>query len=370
MKLPLLENRKDALEKCVYCPKLCRAACPVSNAEPNEAITPWGKMSAAWFMAQGHMELSRETAEAAWACTGCLACRDRCDHKNPVADTLLDTRAELFERNLEPTEVRATRERAEARHAEVKAGLARIAARTPSAQRGGRPRVKLLLGCGYARFAEGEGARAVRVLSALTGSDVSLVDACCGYSALAAGDRGAFARDATTLNAAVAGADRLVVLDPGCAKTLLQDYPKIGAPAPTVELFIDVAHAALEKIPAAKAPDGPSPRYHDPCSLGRGLGRYQEPRALLERVLGAPPREFDRTREAADCSGGGSLLPVTRPATSRAAAEIRKGEHDALGGGEVVTACASSLHRFRKSGFAAEDLVTYLARALQLPDDE
>lgn len=370
MKLPLLENRRDALEKCVYCPKLCRAACPVSNAEPNEAITPWGKMSAAWFLGQGHLELSRETAAAAWACSGCLACRDRCDHKNPVADTLLDARAELFERGVEPAEVRRVSERAAARRAEVQGGLADIASRTPSAQRGGRPRVKLLLGCGYARLATAEGARAVRVLSALTGCDVSLVDACCGYSSLAAGDRGAFAREATTLNAAVAGSERLIVLDPGCAKTLLQDYPKVGAPAPTVELFVDVAHAALEKIPAAKAAVGPSARYHDPCSLGRGLGRYQEPRALLERVLGAPPREFDRAREAADCSGGGGLLPVSRPDASRGAADIRKGEHDALGGGEVVTACAASLHRFRTRGVAAEDLVTYLARALQLPDDE
>ena len=46
--LPVLEPRRDALEKCVFCPKLCRSACPVSNAEPRETITPWGKMSMAW----------------------------------------------------------------------------------------------------------------------------------------------------------------------------------------------------------------------------------------------------------------------------------------------------------------------------------
>ena len=36
---------------CVFCPKLCRSACPVSNAEPRETVTPWGKMSMAYFVA-------------------------------------------------------------------------------------------------------------------------------------------------------------------------------------------------------------------------------------------------------------------------------------------------------------------------------
>lgn len=93
--LPLLSPRADALEKCVYCPKLCRAACPVSNAEPSESLIPWGKMSAAYFMARGDVAITPESASVAWACTGCLACAERCNHKNPVAATLTDARADL-----------------------------------------------------------------------------------------------------------------------------------------------------------------------------------------------------------------------------------------------------------------------------------
>ena len=51
-RLPTLGARKDTLEKCVFCPKLCRSACPVSNAEPRETLTPWGKMSTAYFAAR------------------------------------------------------------------------------------------------------------------------------------------------------------------------------------------------------------------------------------------------------------------------------------------------------------------------------
>ena len=50
-RLPMLAESKVALETCTYCPKLCRTVCPVSNAEPREALTPWGKMSSAYHLA-------------------------------------------------------------------------------------------------------------------------------------------------------------------------------------------------------------------------------------------------------------------------------------------------------------------------------
>ena len=105
-------------------------------------------------------------------------------------------------------------------------------------------------------------------------------------------------------------------------------------------------------------------RWHDPCQLGRGLGRYDEPRAILTAITGRAPSEFQRHHEHGECSGAGGLIPATRPETSRAIAASRIGEHDALGGGTIVTHCGSSLHRFRKSGARAEDLVSLIARAI------
>ena len=89
-RLPLLSARRAELETCGYCPKLCRAGCPVSNAEPRDTITPWGKMTTAWLASRGLVEVDADHAMTAWACTGCHACRDRCDHRNPVAATLGD----------------------------------------------------------------------------------------------------------------------------------------------------------------------------------------------------------------------------------------------------------------------------------------
>src|SRR5579863_7121747 len=100
--LPQLEERRGELEKCVFCPKLCRSACPVSNAEPRETITPWGKMTAAWQVAHGDVALDASHAAPAWACTGCFACREACDHRNTVTDALFDARDGLQRAGLAP----------------------------------------------------------------------------------------------------------------------------------------------------------------------------------------------------------------------------------------------------------------------------
>src|ERR1700729_1576690 len=101
-RLPTLAARKDTLEKCVFCPKLCRSACPVSNAEPRETLTPWGKMSAAWMSAHGDVPFDEPHAAPAWACTDCGACTSACDHRNPVADVLLDARDAFVRARLAP----------------------------------------------------------------------------------------------------------------------------------------------------------------------------------------------------------------------------------------------------------------------------
>ena len=85
----------------------------------------------------------------------------------------------------------------------------------------------------------------------------------------------------------------------------------------------------------------------------------------MKRVLGTPPLEFPMRRERAECSGAGGLLPLTMPDTSKAIAAKRVADHDHAGGGEVVSACASSILRFRTAGAHASDLMTWVARALQ-----
>jgi dimethylglycine catabolism B len=356
MTLPMVADRRSELEKCVYCPKLCRASCPVSNAEPSESLTPWGKMSSVFFAGRGDVAIDPELAVLAWACTGCLACKERCDHKNPVADVLAEAREPLRRLGVAPPaslEVQRSREARGERRARALAELS--ASLEGVVRRGG---VRLLLGCGYASDPRLAGL-AARVASRLLGDAVELVSGCCGYPERAAGD----ASQAVASSEAILSAGPVVVLDPSCASTLLSQ-----GPGQDVRLLIDVAAGHRAYQPVAMGPL----RYHDPCSLGRGLRRFDEPRRVLESITGAAPLEFARNREAADCSGGGGLLPLTMPAVSEGIAQerlrqARGGLSDETDpGAPIVTACAGSGRRLRRSGAKVLDLVEILALGLGL----
>jgi Fe-S oxidoreductase len=377
--LPLLETRRAELEKCVFCPKLCRSACPVSNAEPRETITPWGKMSFAWLTAHGDVPLDEAHAAPAWACTGCYACRESCDHRNPVADVLLDARAELTRAGVAPAGSRRVLERFARHDVETRAGTRQLAS---------HPRVRadardaLLVGCGYSRGLQREASDAIDAATAISGEPVALVEGCCGLPLRMAGDREGFARHAAAVARSLEGRERVTVVDAGCAMTLRRRYAEAGVELrPRVELLVEQAARELARMKHVPHEAGPV-RWHDPCQLGRGLGVYDAPRAVLARALGRAPDEFEpyARREHAVCSGAGGLLPSTMPETARAIASARVRAHVELaegagdeeaGGhlpGRIVTACASSLLAMRKaaspSSVAVDDLASWIARAL------
>ena len=362
-RLTTLEPRKSTLERCVFCPKLCRTACPVSNAEPRETLTPWGKMSMAYFVANESVELAPSFADPAWACTGCFGCREHCDHKNDVTGTLFDARSAMMDRGVAPAAAKRVLEQFSDKSA-VLGKSARELAVMPEVNEASA--TALLIGCAYARDATAEARDAIRATAKLVGGPVSLVNVCCGAPLLHAGAQERFLAQGEMLAPTVKHKARVVVIDAGCASTIRVHHLAngVGMIAP-VEHFAELAARELGQLKRVDglASDGPV-RYHDSCQLGRGLGVYDPPRALLARALGRAPDEFDQRREDARCSGAGGLLPVTMPETSRAIARGRVAEHDAQGGGTVVTACASSLKAFRKQGAKSVDLVTVVARAL------
>ncbi|HEY4159136.1 MAG TPA: (Fe-S)-binding protein [Polyangiaceae bacterium] len=353
--LSLVQSRARELELCGYCPKLCRATCPVSNVEANEALIPWGKMSLAWFSARADSNADAETAATAWACTGCHACTAYCEHGNPVADTLYDARAEYHASERAPERVAESVRRHGLRSAEIGARLHEFASEPgvdPDAP------VALLIGCAYLRQAEPEARAILRATIALAGP-VRLVPGCCGAPLLHAGDRAGFEAARSRLRAAVDGRE-LVLGDPGC-------YVALGDLRFTTLVALAARHAQRLSQLAGVA-QGEPVRFHDPCALGRGLGQYDEPRQILAQVLGRTNQEFPRCREQAECSGAGALLPLAMPETSARIAAQRVASHERAGGGLLVTACASSLRRFRKQGVPAIDIATLIAQGLGLTE--
>jgi Fe-S oxidoreductase len=345
--LPLLARRRDELSKCAYCPKLCRASCVVSESEPREAITPWGKMTSAFDVARG-APLTPERAELAWACSNCFRCREACDHQNPVSPTLNDVRADYVERGLAPVGVRALIERRPLIEAEHELRAEALAAEGASSPLAGQA---LLLGCRYIQQFPDESRAALRLVRALSGP-VELLRGCCGAWQRALGAPASADAARERLQAELAQR-RLLVLDPRCALEL-------SAAAPTTLVELSARHAERFATPERERPV----RYHDSCALGRGLGLYAEPRRLLSRVTGCAPRELETERSLSRCSGAGGGLPVAFPDIANAASQRLAAEHERLGGGRLITSCASSLSLLRRSGVDAVDLVAFIEAAL------
>jgi dimethylglycine catabolism B len=341
-RLPLLAKASKELETCVFCPKLCRTTCPVSNAAPNETWTPGAKMTAGYHMARGDIAIEPESALTAYACTGCHACTHACDHKNPVAEVLGETRRELFKRKYAPKsiyEARTTWQNAED-------------ARMRDFEKRKDATVALTGGCTYSDDVRNAALSLARHLLGV-GVKVEWIPACCGKPLLAMGDEAAFKAQEQKLKTLRMKYQQVFSIDAGCSETLRTD---------ATPLLLELAGRNEEKLKAGSSKD--PVRYHDPCAMGRGLGLYDLPRSLLKRVTGHAVLEFTGSKDAAACSGGGGLLPVTMPAVAKQAAKARVADHRALGGGTLVTACASSLKSFKAAGEDAIDILEVLALAL------
>lgn len=321
----------------------------VSEVEPREALIPGSKMKSA-FDAARVGTVDEGSAEQAFACSNCFRCREACDHRNPVTETLNDARADYVALGQAPPGVLALLERQselDAQQAAAVRSLLDTAGVHPDAP------TALLLGCRYARVFPDESRAAIRLAARLAGP-VRLLSGCCGAWQRAAGAPAAANAARARLVSSLQGA-RLLVSDPRCALELRDE-----APTTLVEL------AARHPQRFHRAPSKTTSfRYHDSCALGRGLGLYDEPRSLLARVAGGAVLELETQREHARCSGGGGVLPVSMPQVAKAAGQRLVAEHQRLGGGTVVTGCASSLSQLRRAGADAVDLISLLEAGLR-----
>jgi Fe-S oxidoreductase len=335
--------------------------------------------------------VDRSHAAPAWACTGCFGCRELCDHRNPVADVLLETRAALVSgggAGVAPEGARRVLA-GFAKHAERTRALTRlVVAQAMMGSHDVAATTALLIGCGYVRGAPEQARDAVAAAASIAGGPVAVVEGCCGLPLRLAGDADGFRAHARAFARSLeqTRAERLLVADAGCALALRRRYPDAGASLPQsmrVDVLVEAAaqwlgSAGTQIRPARDSFGDAVVLWHDPCQLGRGLGVYEAPRAVLAHVLGRAPGEFPSAREQAGCSGAGGLLPSTMPEVARliASARLNEARQATVDGRRlvVVTGCASSLVALRKAAATArdlprvpdvdvEDVVSFVARA-------
>ncbi len=289
-----MTGREHEIATCTFCPKLCRFACPVAEAECRETVTPWGLMTRLDDVRRETEALDPETAELLGHCTGCGRCAQICKHSNDVPGTLFDARAEAFEAGVLPRPL--------VEWARFEPLPSPAFAALPS---GGR--VRLLPGFAPDSTVEA----AIRLLRAVGVAPTRCATTHAGARFFDAGLRGELREHFDAMQADLSGAERVICIDPADVVSLRRS----GIELPATHLSQELA----ELTGLRPAHDG-DVLYLDSCRLGRGLGVYDEPRELLARVISGELREAFMHHAEGGCCGASAGYPTTSPEGARQAA--------------------------------------------------
>ena len=385
--LGAFDQRENAgVDTCTTCPRLCRWACPVAEAEARETSSPWNLVTMSGFVKRG-LATPQASGDLPYHCTQCGACTEACLHKNDVPLLLDLARARALAAQVAPAPIAEVRGHfavaANAYGVPLEPALEQVtrdadfAPRSSSVERradAGEDAV-YLPGCATLKERP-EAASAFLKTLALRGiQGVALTEAsssCCGLPLLWAGDIAGFRAHAERHAARLAGVKKVIVHDAGCADALHRRYPDFGVSleaevVPAATFLAEKLGVAFDEktVPPTGMTAAAPVAYLDTCNLARAQGTVDAPRKLIQRATGVAPCELSGLRgRQADCCGAGGLLPRTAPETARAMGEARLDAFAKSGAQELCVAtprCAAHLARLSPTT-PIVDVTTLLAR--------
>lgn len=329
---------------CYDCGK-CTAACPVARI--GGAYSPRRQVLAANC---GHRDQALGTFEL-FKCLTCSLCELRCPTGVAYTDLVRELRTLAYADGIEP----------DCPHGGALQSVMRMMAAGGTQQDrlawlGGDLRTEPAQGAvfywtGCAMYYDAffpeyklrtlEGTRAaIRLMNRLgVAPVVSPAERCCGHDLLWNGDRRNFELLARHNAALVAesGAETLVTSCAECLRTWKVDYaPFWGARPPRMLHLSEYLAEHLAEL-TFKADGAKRVTYQDPCRLGRHLGVYDPPRAVLRALPGIEVAEMRRSGPTATCCAGGTWSHCDRYVKRIQVERLR--EARATGAEVLVTAC-------------------------------
>lgn len=294
-------------ETCVYCPNLCLHACPVSNAERRNTVSPWAKMSLVHWMEQGIIAMDSDNAAILYKCTGCGACQSACEHGVDVARTLMLARQQAVDKGLSPFPKECF-------------SRPNRAWQDTDAVRNDHGKTLLFAGCHCSDIDPKVESATLGVLNHLGFGPVRTGPGeCCGYPFISGGYREEFARQAHKVAQAVGNAEWIVVGSGVCHQTFLQFYPEVNASVTNVVTLIELVLRGLirEDLPLSTLPG----RYawHESCAFTRRSKLRDATRQLLARTLTEDVVDLRWSAESSHCCGAAGGFCQTSPDSAKQA---------------------------------------------------
>jgi Fe-S oxidoreductase len=177
-------------------------------------------------------------------------------------------------------------------------------------------------------------------------------ESCCGEAIRRAGAETVFGETAKANIRAFeeAAVKQILVSSPHCYATFNKEYPELGGnfePIHTTQYFWQLIEKG--KIRPNRSYEK-KVVYHDPCTLGRQSGIYEEPREILKSIPGLELLEVeDFSRNLSVCCGAGSgALWIDWPKGERMA-DVRIKQLIDTGAEVIAVACPYCLQMFEET---------------------
>lgn len=317
---PAVEKASDF---CTYCPKMCRFACPVADAEARETSTPWGLMSLLRAVRLEQVPLDAQVGELFYHCTSCRRCTTYCAHDNDVAEAMIAARRLLVDSGVGVPEAVEGVELVYERHGSPFGA--------PVAWRGEQAEAVFEAGAEVAYWPScrmrAEAPEALlatgRALKVALGGAVALAEArqqdgspahCCGEALREAGYGAVAERDAPGFWGAMGQYRRLVTDCAGTLRAWVREHgTRQGGPEHVVELLARTEATWRPEVAPVAALSGRRVFFHDDGALGRGLQMTEAPRQVLSALLGEPPEELWLRGDEALAAGVGAHYERVAP---------------------------------------------------------
>ena len=350
--------------------------CPSYVTYGFESYGARGKMALARALIDNVIEYDEDIAKRVFSCTECGACQEECFKYLPLADIYAAMKEDLAERDLLPAGRRGLLSPLEENGNPYGRPADKRLAWAPGTERIGRTAdVVLYAGCTPSYVRRNIARSAYSVLEAAD-IDFALLEeeVCCGHPHVSMG-RPDLAQPEMEHNIAAiekAGAKTVVFACPGCLSTFREEAPKLlGRLLPFEALHLS---EYLENSSAFHAlrlqKQSRVVTYHDPCTLGRGLGIFDSPRRVIEAVPSSRLVEMPRTRERSFCCGNGGFVRFDDETMSIENEVSRFAEAERTEAEVILSACPAcqigllDAKRREESPIEVLDILEWLAAAL------
>ena len=389
-----LSNLEEAFAGCMKC-GFCKAVCPVFIGK--ETTTPRAKVRLARAAARGELTLSAGVKKQMDRCLNCMACAKECPsgvEPNKIALALRDAyvrrdglplvKKAIFRGGLPNPRLMAWGLGAMGIGQHLTAielqnnplrgflpllgmrkdkdlpllGRKSLFARLPeSLEPYGELRATVLYfpGCGTNFIYPEIGLATVEVLRKLGARVILPHDmVCCGTPVFNSGDI-AGARDLARRNIGIFKGhevDAILTACGSCGNTIKNEWKEVlgldeadMVAGKVMDISQFVVKYALEG--ALKPLDNVElTTYHDSCHLRRGMGVWEEPRAILRTILG---ENYVEMEQADRCCGGGGAFSIYNPELSQTVADTKMECLEKSGARVVATDCPACMMQLQDS---------------------